>query len=36
MVDPDRAGRVLGYLRLASAAPDVGHFEVEDGPGADG
>ena len=26
MVDPDRDGRVLGYLRLKSAAPDVGHF----------
>ena len=36
VVDPDRSGRVLGYLRLASAAPDVGHFEAEEEPGADG
>jgi len=27
IVDPKRANRVLGYLRLRSAAPDVGHFE---------
>jgi len=29
MVDPDRDGRVLGYLRLKSAAPDVGHFPAQ-------
>ena len=28
VVDPKRDGRVLGYLRLASATPDVGHFDV--------
>lgn len=27
MVDPKRDSRVLGYLRLRSAAPDVGHFK---------
>lgn len=26
IVDPDRNNRVLGYLRLRSAAPDIGHF----------
>ncbi|MEO1680204.1 MAG: hypothetical protein AAFU80_18825 [Pseudomonadota bacterium] len=26
MIDPTRDDRVLGYLRLRSAAPDVGHF----------
>lgn len=26
VVDPKRNNRVVGYLRLASAAPDVGHF----------
>lgn len=26
MIDPKRDNRVLGYLRLRSAAPDVGHF----------
>ncbi|MBM2576271.1 hypothetical protein JQC91_08130 [Jannaschia sp. Os4] len=26
LLDPDRGNRVLGMLRLASAAPDVGHF----------
>lgn len=30
VVDPDRKNRVLGYLRLASAQPDIGHFEVEE------
>ena len=29
VVDPKRANRVLGYLRLKSAGPDVGHFKVE-------
>jgi hypothetical protein len=29
MVDPDRDGRVLGYLRLRSARPDIGHFAGE-------
>lgn len=29
VIDPDRGNRVLGYLRLRSAAPDVGHFDVE-------
>lgn len=28
MVDPQRDGRVLGYLRLQSARPDIGHFNV--------
>ncbi len=28
VLDPKRDNRVLGYLRLASAAPDVGHFSV--------
>ncbi|MFO6463448.1 hypothetical protein [uncultured Jannaschia sp.] len=27
MIDPKRNNRVLGYLRLRSAGPDVGHFE---------
>ena len=27
MLDPKRDNRVLGYLRLASAAPDIGHFD---------
>ena len=27
ILDPDRANRVLGYLRLRSAQPDVGHFD---------
>lgn len=30
VVDPKRDNRVLGYLRLRSAAPDVGHFNLED------
>ena len=30
IVDPDREGRVLGYLRLTSAGPDIGHFDVEE------
>lgn len=29
ILDPKRDNRVLGYLRLASAAPDVGHFNVQ-------
>ncbi len=33
VLDPKRNNRVLGYLRLASAAPDVGHFaDVFDSP----
>jgi phosphohistidine phosphatase SixA len=32
VLDPDRRSRVLGYLRLRSAAPDVGHFDVANGP----
>lgn len=31
VVDPKRDGRVLGYLRLRSANPDVGHFDVAEG-----
>ena len=27
MIDPKRNNRVLGYVRLRSAGPDVGHFE---------
>ena len=27
MIDPGRDNRVLGYLRLRSAGPDIGHFE---------
>ena len=27
VLDPRRGGRVIGHLRLRSAAPDVGHFE---------
>ncbi|MEM7709303.1 MAG: hypothetical protein AAF264_00815, partial [Pseudomonadota bacterium] len=27
VLDPDRNNRVLGYLRLGSAAPDIGHFD---------
>ncbi|MFO6465901.1 hypothetical protein ACK8OR_16025 [Jannaschia sp. KMU-145] len=27
IIDPKRNNRVLGYLRLKSAAPDVGHFD---------
>ena len=30
VLDPDRDGRVLGYIRLASAGPDVGHFQGSD------
>lgn len=29
MIDPDRDNRVLGYLRLSSAQPDIGHFNVQ-------
>jgi len=28
VVDPKRGNRVLGYIRLRSARPDVGHFNV--------
>ncbi|MBM7070373.1 histidine phosphatase family protein [Actibacterium sp. 188UL27-1] len=27
IVDPDRNNRILGYIRLKSAAPDEGHFD---------
>lgn len=30
VLDPDRDGRVLGYIRLASSEPDVGHFQGSD------
>ena len=33
VLDPARGNRVLGYLRLASAAPDVGHFDTTGEPG---
>lgn len=29
VIDPKRDNRVLGYLRLKSAAPDIGHFDAE-------
>jgi phosphohistidine phosphatase SixA len=29
VIDPKRKNRVLGYLRLRSAGPDVGHFDTE-------
>ncbi|QFU07160.1 hypothetical protein PARPLA_00024 [Rhodobacteraceae bacterium THAF1] len=29
IMDPDRRNRVLGYLRLRTANPDVGHFDTE-------
>lgn len=29
VVDPKRDNRVLGYLRLKSAAPDIGHFDPD-------
>lgn len=29
ILDPDRDNRVIGYLRLENAAPDVGHFADE-------
>ncbi|WP_300057406.1 histidine phosphatase family protein [uncultured Roseobacter sp.] len=32
VLDPDRGNRVLGYLRLRSAAPDVGHFDASVAP----
>ncbi|SFH55131.1 Phosphohistidine phosphatase SixA [Palleronia marisminoris] len=32
VLDPDKRSRVLGYLRLKSAAPDVGHFDAANGP----
>lgn len=32
VLDPDRRNRVLGYLRLNSSAPDIGHFDVHTGP----
>ena len=30
VLDPKQNNRVLGYLRLKTAAPDVGHFNVEE------
>ena len=30
VIDPDRRNRVLGYLRLRSSGPDVGHFDVDE------
>ncbi len=35
VLDPGRENRVLGYLRLRSAAPDVGHFD-QAGPDGSG
>lgn len=32
VLDPGRRNRVLGYLRLNSAAPDIGHFDTPAGP----
>jgi phosphohistidine phosphatase SixA len=29
VIDPKRDNRVLGYLRLRSAGPDIGHFNTE-------
>ncbi|WP_179378506.1 histidine phosphatase family protein [Jannaschia marina] len=29
VVDPERDNRVLGYLRLRSSGPDIGHFDAE-------
>ena len=29
VIDPKRDNRVLGYLRLRSAGPDIGHFHTE-------
>jgi phosphohistidine phosphatase SixA len=29
VIDPKRKNRVLGYLRLRSAGPDIGHFDTE-------
>ena len=29
IMDPDRRNRVLGYVRLRTANPDVGHFDTE-------
>ncbi len=31
VLDPKRDNRVLGYVRLRNAKPDVGHFDVEPG-----
>jgi len=30
VLDPDRENRVLGYVRLKTAGPDVGHFNIGD------
>jgi len=35
VLDPDRDNRVLGYLRLRSAGPDVGHFPEAAGAGSE-
>ncbi len=32
VIDPNLNNRVLGYVRLRSAAPDVGHFDVDESP----
>ncbi|TDL75205.1 hypothetical protein E2L08_14925 [Palleronia sediminis] len=29
VLDPDRNNRVLGYMRLKTAGPDVGHFDID-------
>lgn len=36
VVDPKRDNRVLGYLRLKSATPDIGHFNPSVVEGAEG
>ncbi len=36
MLDPKRNNRVIGYLRLRSAAPDIGHFDVAEEGTTDG
>ncbi len=35
VIDPKRDNRVLGYLRLKSAAPDIGHFDATVVEGSD-
>ena len=30
VLDPKQSNRVLGYLRLKTASPDVGHFRIEE------
>ena len=34
ILDPTRNGRVLGYLRLGSSRPDIGHFDASVVPDA--